>query len=116
MFSGWSLEAAGNCRPRGMIITAFRVTGKAEQNSAYDLLGHRLNSVHANKNHMIHYILFLILILGGARPCLAYNANLAIEEADTYLRNGQYLEAVGAYQDISDVSPDPEMKARQNSG
>jgi stage II sporulation protein D len=61
---------------------------------------------------MIRYILFLILILGGAGPCLAYNANQAMEEADAFLRNGQYLEAVGAYQDITDVSPDPEMKAK----
>ena len=35
-----------------------------------------------------------------------------MEEADAYLRNGQYLEAVGAYQDISDVSPDSKMKAK----
>jgi stage II sporulation protein D len=61
---------------------------------------------------MIRYILFLILILGGAGPGFAYNANQAMEEADAFLRNGQYLEAVGAYQDISDVSPDPEMKAK----
>jgi stage II sporulation protein D len=61
---------------------------------------------------MIRYILLLILILGGAGTGLAYNANQAMEEADAFLRNGQYLEAVGAYQDISDVSPDPEMKAK----
>jgi stage II sporulation protein D len=61
---------------------------------------------------MIRYILFLILILGGAGPSFAYNTNQAMEEADAFLRNGQYLEAVGAYQDISDLSPDPEMKAK----
>ncbi|HEX7533775.1 MAG TPA: SpoIID/LytB domain-containing protein [Syntrophales bacterium] len=35
-----------------------------------------------------------------------------MKDADAFLRNGQYLEAVGAYQDITDVSPDPEMKAK----
>jgi hypothetical protein len=30
----------------------------------------------------------------------AYNQKQAMEEADRYLRNGQYLEAVEAYQDI----------------
>jgi stage II sporulation protein D len=35
-----------------------------------------------------------------------------MEDADAFLKNGQYLEAVGAYQDISDLSPDPEMKAK----
>ena len=61
---------------------------------------------------MIRYILFLILILGGAGPSFAYNTNQAMEDADAFLRNGQYLEAVGAYQDISDVAPDTEMKAK----
>jgi stage II sporulation protein D len=61
---------------------------------------------------MIHYILVLILILGGAGPGFAYNANQAMEEADAFLKNGQYLEAVGAYQDIADLSPVPEMKAK----
>jgi len=60
---------------------------------------------------MIQYILLFILILGSAGHGFAYNVNQAMEEADTYLRSGQYLEAVKAYQDISDLSPDPEMKA-----
>ncbi len=58
------------------------------------------------------YLLFFILIPGSAGYGYAYNANQAMEEADAYLRNGQYLEAVGAYQGISDLSPDPEMRAR----
>jgi len=61
---------------------------------------------------MIRYILFLILILGGAGPSFAYNTNQAMQDADAFFRTGQYLEAVGAYQDISDRSPDPEMKAK----
>ena len=68
--------------------------------------------VYSPLNHMIRYILFLILILGGAGPSFAYNTNQAMEDADAFLRNGQYLEAMGAYQDISDLSPDPEMKAK----
>ena len=61
---------------------------------------------------MIQYFLLFILVLGSAGYGFAYNANQAMEEADAYLRNGQYLEAVGIYQDISDRSSDPEMKAR----
>ncbi len=61
---------------------------------------------------MKRYVLFLILILGLAGPGFAYNANQAMEDADAFLRNGQYLEAAGAYQDITDLSPDPEMKAK----
>jgi stage II sporulation protein D len=60
---------------------------------------------------MIQFILLFILILGSAGDGFAYNSNLAMEEADTYLKSGQYLEAVKAYQDISELSPDPEMKA-----
>jgi stage II sporulation protein D (peptidoglycan lytic transglycosylase) len=62
--------------------------------------------------HMIRYILLLILILGSAGPGLAYNGNQAMEDADAFLRTAQYLEAVGAYQDILDRSPNPEMKAK----
>ncbi len=61
---------------------------------------------------MIYYILLIIVVLGGAGPSFAYNTKQAMEDADAYLRNGQYLEAVGAYQDISDISPDPNMKAK----
>ena len=61
---------------------------------------------------MMYYILLVIFVLGGAGPSLAYNTNQAMEDADAFLRNGQYLEAVGIYQDISDLSPDPEMKAK----
>lgn len=60
---------------------------------------------------MIQYILLFILILGSAGYGFAYSTHQAIEEADMYLSNGQYLEAVGAYQDISELSPDPEIKA-----
>ena len=61
---------------------------------------------------MIYYILLIILVLGGAEPSFAYNTNQAMEDADAFLRNGLYLEAVGAYQDIADLSTDPEMKAK----
>ena len=60
---------------------------------------------------MKHYIVLFVLFLGSAVYGFAYNANQAMEEADTYLRNGQYLEAEGAYQSIADYSSDPEMKA-----
>jgi len=61
---------------------------------------------------MMYYILIVILVLGGACPSFAYNSNQAMKDADAFLRTGQYLEAVGIYQDISDHSPDPEMKAK----
>jgi stage II sporulation protein D len=60
---------------------------------------------------MKHYIVLFVLFLGSAVYGFAYNANQAMEEADTYLRNGQYLEAEGVYQNIADYSSDPEMKA-----
>lgn len=61
---------------------------------------------------MTYYILLIIFVLGGADPSFAYNTNQAMKDADAFLRSGQYLEAVGAYQDIADLSPDPEMKAK----
>ncbi|HYA12939.1 MAG TPA: hypothetical protein VEF33_01245, partial [Syntrophales bacterium] len=60
---------------------------------------------------MVQFILLFTIILGSASDGFAYNANQVLEEADMYLRDGQYLEAIKAYQDISDISPDPEMKA-----
>ncbi len=44
MFSGRLLEAAGNCRPRGMIIADGRGDPESEQNSAYDLLRHLIKA------------------------------------------------------------------------
>ncbi len=61
---------------------------------------------------MLYYILLIIFVLGGACQSFAYNSNQAMKDADAFLRNGQYLEAVGAYQDISDLSPVREMKAK----
>jgi len=60
---------------------------------------------------MIQFILFFIFILGSSGYGFAYNANQAMEEAGAYLRSGQYLEAMKAYQDISDLSADPQIKA-----
>lgn len=61
---------------------------------------------------MLYYILFIIFVLGSGSPCFAYNANQAMEDADALLKNGQYLEAVGAYQDILDDLPNLEVKAK----
>ncbi len=61
---------------------------------------------------MIYYILLIIFVLGGVGPSFAYNPSRAMEDADALLKSGQYLEAVGAYQDIADLSPVAEMKAR----
>ena len=61
---------------------------------------------------MIYYILLIIFLLCGAGPSFSYNTNQAMEDADAFLRSGLYLEAVGAYQDIADLSPDPGMKAK----
>lgn len=60
---------------------------------------------------MIQFILLFIFFLGSAGNSFAYNADQAIEEAGAYLRGGQYLEAMKAYQDISDLSTDPQIKA-----
>ena len=42
----------------------------------------------------------------------AQDFKTSMDEADAYLKNGQYLEAVGAYQEISERAPDPDMKAK----
>ena len=60
---------------------------------------------------MVQFILIFIFILGSAGDGFAYNANRAMEEAGVYLRSGQYLEAMKAYQDISELSDDPQIKA-----
>jgi stage II sporulation protein D len=57
-------------------------------------------------------ILYLIITLSFAGRGYAYDVRLAMEEADTYLRNGQYLEAMGAYQSVSDLSDEPGARAR----
>jgi stage II sporulation protein D len=56
--------------------------------------------------------LFLVFLVGFSRHGFAQDFRAAMEEADAYLRNGQYLEAVGAYQDISDRASEPDMKAK----
>jgi tetratricopeptide (TPR) repeat protein len=36
----------------------------------------------------------------------------AMDEADAYMRNGQYLEAVGVYQEILERASESDMKAK----
>ncbi len=54
----------------------------------------------------------LVLLFCFSREGFAQDFKTSMDEADAYLRNGQYLEAVGAYQEISERAPDPDMKAK----
>lgn len=62
-------------------------------------------------NRILQCIITFVIFMGSAGYGFAYNDKQAMEEADMYLKNGQYLEAVGVYQDISDLSHSLEMKA-----
>ena len=42
----------------------------------------------------------------------AYDFKSAMAEADAYLNNGQYLEAVSAYRTLSESAADPEIRAK----
>ena len=68
-----------------------------------------INVMH--NNQILQYIIMFMIFMGSAGHGFAYNEKQAMEEANMYLKNGQYLEAVGVYQDISDLSPRTEMKA-----
>jgi stage II sporulation protein D len=63
--------------------------------------------------NIIFFVSIIVILLFGF-PChgFAQDYKTAMDEADAYLRNGQYLEAAGAYQGISERAPDPDMKAR----
>jgi stage II sporulation protein D len=56
--------------------------------------------------------LFLVFLLGFSSYGFAHDSRMAMEEADAYLKNGQYLEAMGAYQEILKRVSDPDMKAK----
>jgi len=45
-------------------------------------------------------------------PGYAYNVQHEMNAADTYLKKGMYLEAIGAYRDVADQSPDYNMRAK----
>ncbi|MEI8172588.1 MAG: SpoIID/LytB domain-containing protein [Deltaproteobacteria bacterium] len=47
-----------------------------------------------------------------SRHGFAQDFKTSMDEADAYLRNGQYLEAVGAYQEVSERTPDSDIKAK----
>jgi stage II sporulation protein D len=47
-----------------------------------------------------------------SRHGFAQDFKTSMDEADAYLRNGQYLEAVGAYQEVSERAPDSDIKAK----
>jgi stage II sporulation protein D len=64
-----------------------------------------------HNNQMLRSIITFMIFMGLAGYGFAYNEKQALEEADRYLRNGQYLESVETYQDISDLSSDSEVKA-----
>ncbi len=57
------------------------------------------------------FMLFTLVVL-SAGPLSARDFRAAMEEADGYLNNGQYLEAVGAYQDLTERAEDPDMRAK----
>jgi stage II sporulation protein D len=45
-------------------------------------------------------------------PGCAYNIQHEMKAADTYLKQGMYLEAIGAYRDVADHSTDYNMRAK----
>jgi stage II sporulation protein D len=45
-------------------------------------------------------------------PGYAYNVQHEMNAADTYLKRGMYLEAIGAYRDVADQSTDYNMRAK----
>jgi len=55
---------------------------------------------------------FLVFSPGFPYDGVAQDFRIAMEEADVYLKNGQYLEAMGAYQEILDRASDRDMRAR----
>lgn len=61
---------------------------------------------------MYVFVIRILVALCLAKPVLAYDGNRTMEEADIYLRNGQYLEAIGAYRHVSEYSECYEAKAR----
>lgn len=60
----------------------------------------------------LKFLLLFIIFAGFPYHSVAYDFSMAMDEADAYLRNGQYLEAIGAYQEISVQASDREMKAK----
>jgi stage II sporulation protein D len=62
-------------------------------------------------NQILRYIITFMIFMGSVGYGFAYNEKQAMNEADAYLKNGQYLEALGAYQDVSDLSSRSELKA-----
>jgi stage II sporulation protein D len=72
-------------------------------------MGEELYTMRANQ--ILRYIITFMIFMGSVGYGFAYNEKQAMYEADAYLKNGQYLEALGAYQDVSDLSSRPEMKA-----
>src|SRR5512136_1402408 len=56
--------------------------------------------------------IFLLFTLRFPNNSVAQDFRVAMVEADTYLKNGQYLEAMGAYQEISERDSDRDMRAR----
>lgn len=65
--------------------------------------------MHTDK--ILRYIIMFMLFMGSAGYGFAFDEKKSMDEAGAYLKNGQYLEALGAYQDVSDLSPRPEIKA-----
>ncbi|MDQ5987743.1 MAG: Cell division coordinator CpoB [Syntrophus sp. SKADARSKE-3] len=63
------------------------------------------------KKNIAIFVLFTLFILSSG-PGFAGNFRSAMEEADAYMNNGQYLEALGAYQDLAERAYDTEMKAK----
>jgi stage II sporulation protein D len=56
-------------------------------------------------------VFIFFMLFGFSRHGSAQDIKASMDEADSYLRNGQYLEAVGAYQEISERAPDMKAKA-----
>ncbi len=85
-----------------------------EQNSAYCLLRHLIkpeNQFSMARNVIVFFLLTSLLFL----PALSSpggETDHAFQRADTYLKDGLYLEAIGDYQDTADRSEEYEIRAR----
>ena len=73
-------------------------------------------------SYLISYLIFLRRFFIICLVCFACAAHIgrgyandvpfAMRTADEYLRTGMYLEAIGAYTDVAEHSPDYDMRAR----
>lgn len=85
-----------------------------EQNSAYCLLRHLIkpeNQFSMARNVIVFFLLTSLLFF-SALSSSGGEADHAFQRAETYLKDGLYLEAISDYQDMADRSEEYEIRAR----